>query len=221
MPKNNSRDRFLKKSEAKALLAEGAWHQDPEFSRTYCTGYTSDKGELLIMNHAGRSVLYASRDQLKKEMAAIEKGPRSTHILEGLLPQGPHFIEAVPSLVDELAKQLRIPREALDNSFDSLALVETALNKIRPRKRILEISNLFPGVIAYTGEVYRHLTNGHWHLNEVAGGIWEPYVHNEDESDYLCPFVEPYKDIAERRRGGVMLRPLVSASLRSFSRIVH
>ena len=208
------------KSEAKALLAEGHWTIDPEEQSTNCTGYVSDRGELLLFLKQGRSILYASRDELKQKLKET-KQPYSIHILEGLLPQGPHFIEAVPGLVDELAKQLRIAREALDNSFDSLALVEEALNKIRPRKRILEIPNLFPAVIAYTGEVYRHLTNGHWKLNEVAGGIWEPYVHNEDDSDYFCPFVEPYKDIAERRRGGVMLRPLVSASLQSFSRVVH
>ncbi|MBK9265487.1 MAG: hypothetical protein IPM54_37585 [Polyangiaceae bacterium] len=126
------------------------------------------------------------------------------------MPQGPHFIEAVPGLVDELAKQLKLPREALDNTRESLDVVEEALKKrIRPRSRILEIPNLFAAIVAYTGEVARHVTGGHWHLNEVHGGIWEPYVMYDNDSDYVNPFFEPYKSIVERRRGGLLLFALI------------
>lgn len=202
----------ITKSEAKQLLNEGTWKEDPEQDMIAWTGFVSDQGELLLLMPRGRSVLYASKKELEEKLEESRKQPAPTHILEGLLPQGPRFIEAIPELIDVLAQQLKIPREALDKSFDSLTLVEQALNKVRPRKKILEITNLFGGIIAYTGEVYRTMTGGEWRLNEVHGGIWEPYVH-ADDWEYLNPFLEPYKDIVERRRGGIMLKPLVSASL--------
>jgi hypothetical protein len=211
-PKGKPKAWLIKKSEAKAVLAEGKWIPDPEFSGTGCDAFVSDRGEVLLVIENSRSVLYESRQKLVERQEQIKKLPYSTHVLEGLLPQGPRFIEAIPELIDALAKQLKIPREALDKSFDSLTLVEQALSKIRPRQKILELPNLFAGIIAYTGEVYREMTGGEWRLNEVHGGIWEPYVHADDR-EYLNPFLEPYKDIVERRRGGIMLKPLVSASL--------
>ena len=202
----------ITKSEAKQILNEGTWQEVPEHTDIGWIGYVSERDELLLLMSHGRSVLHASRKELEKKLEEIRKQPYSTHVLEGLLPQGPRFIEAIPELIDVLAQQLKIPREALDKSFDSLTLVEQALNKVRPRKKILEVTNLFAGIIAYTGEVYRTMTGGEWRLNEVHGGIWEPYVH-ADDWEYLNPFLEPYKDIVERRRGGIMLKPLVSASL--------
>ena len=60
----------------------------------------------------------------------------------------------------------------------------------------------------YTGEVARKLTNGRWHLNPVHGGIWEPYILFDDY-DSMNPFFDPYRDIVERRRGGLGLVPIV------------
>lgn len=211
-PKGAPKGWSISKAEAKRLLAEEKWEQDPTDVSFAYTAYVSDLGELLLFMTHGRSVLYASRAEVIANEEKMSKLPQSIHVLEGLLPQGPQFIEAVPGLVDALAKQLKIPRESLDCSFGSLELVENALLKIRPRKRILEIPNLFAGIVAYTGEVMRKLSGGYWKLNEVPGGIWEPYVHT-DEHHYMNPFLDPYKDIAEVRRGGVMLRPLVVASL--------
>ena len=209
-PKGSPKGWSLKKSEAKALLAEGNWTPDPEFSDAICDAYVSDRGELLLFLHQTRSILYESRKALVEALAESAKRPPSQHVLEGLLPQGPHFIEAVPGLVDELAKQLKLPREALDNTRESLDVVEEALRKrIRPRSRILEIPNLFAAIVAYTGEVARHVTGGHWRLNEVHGGIWEPYIFFDNDSDYVNPFLEPYKSIVESKRGGLLLRVLI------------
>ncbi|MBK9266465.1 MAG: hypothetical protein IPM54_42590 [Polyangiaceae bacterium] len=183
---------------------------DPELSAIFNIAYVSDRGEVLLFQEHGGSALYESKQALVERLDSISKRPFSQHVLEGLLPQGPHFIEAVPGLVDELVKQLKLPREALDNTPESLDVVEEALKKrIRPRSRILEIPNLFAAIVAYTGEVARHVTGGHWHLNEVHGGIWEPYVMYDDDSDYVNPFLEPYKSIAERRRAGLLLRVLI------------
>jgi hypothetical protein len=208
-----AKGRFVKRSEAKALLAEGGWTRDPENDAPYgWDAYVSDRGELLLFMEHGRSVLYESRKARMERDAAIDRLPRSTHVLEGLLPQGPHFIEAVPSLIDELAGHLKIPRESLDGSFESLHAVDAALKKIRPRRRVLETPNFFAGIVAYTGEVLRKESGGFWKLIEVGGDIHEPYIFlDEREFIYINPFLEPYKLIYEQKRGA--LAGIVSGEL--------
>jgi hypothetical protein len=203
LPEDKSR--YIKRSDALALLAQGGWTRDSENDMSYVRdAYVSDRGELLFLMKHGRSIIYESRKAHMEWGEAFDKLPRSTHVLEGLLPQGPHFIEAVPSLVDELAGHLKLPREALDGSFESLHVVDEALKKIRPRRRILETPNFFAGIIAYTGEVLRKESGGFWKLIEVGGDIHEPYIFlDEREFIYINPFLEPYKAIAEHKRGGL------------------
>jgi hypothetical protein len=205
---------FIQKSEAKAVLAEGNWTPDPGFRSVGCDAYVSDREELLLFFSTGHSVLYASRKEFAGKMDEVRKGPWSTHVLEGLLPQGPHFIEAVPSLIDELVGHLKLPRESLDGSFESLHVVDVALKKIRPRQRILETPNFFAGIVAYTGEVLRKETGGIWKLNEVGGDIHEPYIHfGEQYRRSINPFLEPYKVIAEHKRGDLSLATIVAGLL--------
>ena len=206
----------VKKSEVKAVLAEGNWTLDPEFSSVGADAYVSDRGELLLVHSNSRSVLYASREELIKKEEESSKRPRSTHVLEGLLPQGPHFIEAVPALIDELAGHLKLPRESLDGSFESLHVVDAALKKVRPRKRILETPNFFAGIVAYTGEVMRKRTGGTWMLFEVAGDIHEPYIDVDfSKGLYLNTFLEASKVLHEQKRGGLSLAAIVSGELMS------
>jgi hypothetical protein len=204
LPEDKSR--YIKRSEAQALLAQGGWTRDPENDISYvCDAYVSDQGELLLLNKHGRSLIYKSRKALMEWEQAMDKLPRSTHVLEGLLPQGPHFIEAVPGLIDELAGHLKLPREALDGSFESMHVVDAAMKKIRPRRRVLETPNFFAGIVAYIGEVMRKESGGHWMLEEVAGGIHEPYIDIDlRQGIYLNPFLEPYKFIYEGKRGGLV-----------------
>src|SRR5262249_31564697 len=104
----------------------------------------------------------------------------------------------------------------LDLSFDSLDIVEEALKKIRPRRRILEIPNLFAAIVAYLGEVMRKETNGVWWLNDVGGGIFEPYVSlPEHRRYYMTPFVQPYMATHEHYRHGLGLKAVASAEIGS------
>ena len=201
----------VKKSEVEALLAEEKWTLDPEHSIPHHPAYVSDRGELLFVSASGKGLLYASRQELMEKSAARASEPQPQHVLEGNLPQGAHFIEAVPSLIDDLARTLEIPRESLDSSFDSLYLVEKALKKIRPKRRILEITNLFPGLVAYAGEVMRKATGGEWFLTEVGGSIYEPYVRYGPGGRYMDPWLELYKSITEP--GPIALHVLVSVEV--------
>lgn len=205
------------KAEVKALMAEGTWTRDPDNCDPYlCEAYVSERGEFLRVRPTGRGQLYASRQAFMAKLEELRNRPpeRYSHVLEGNLPQGPHFAEAVPSLIDELARTLKIPRESLDNSFDSLRLVDDALKKIRPKKRILEIPNLFPGLIAYAGEVMRKASGGEWWINEISettGPMYEPYVRYGPGGRYMNPWLEIYKSITEP--GRVFLTAIVSAEL--------
>lgn len=201
-PEDWAKGWLITRAEAKALLAEGNWTRDPENCDRFWEAYVSDRGELLRIRPRGRSTLYASRQELMEKLEEMRNRPPEpapSHMLEGNLPQGPHFVEAVPALIDDLARILNIPRESLDNSFNSLKLVDAALKKIRPKKRILEIPNLFPGLIAYTGEVMRKATGGEWWLSEVAGPIYEPYIRYGPGSRYMDAWGEMYKSITEPR----------------------
>jgi hypothetical protein len=201
----------LKESEAKTLLTAESWTPDPEHSGPLEDAYTNERGELLLHWKFKGGTLFASRKEYMADLAEFRKLPRSFHVLEGNLPQGPHFAEAVPALIDGLAQHLKIPREFLDNSFESLHLVDAALKKIRPKKRILEIPNLFPGLIAYTGEVMRKASGGEWWINEIDGPIYEPYVRYGPGGRYMNPWLELYKSITEP--GRVFLTSIVSAEL--------
>jgi hypothetical protein len=202
--------RFVKKSEAKQLLAQGGWTPDLEYTSTGIDGYVSERGELLLFMTRGQSVLYESRKAVFEYGKWVRTLP-STHVLEGLLPQGPHFIEAVPSLIDELAQHLKLPRESLDGTWETLRLIDAALKKIRPRRRIFETPNLFAGIVAYCGEVLRRHSGGSWVLHEVAGGIHEPYINTAHH--FLNPFLEPYKEILEYKRGGVSIAGVIAGEL--------
>lgn len=204
---------LITKAEAKAVLAEGNWARDPENCDQFWEAYVSDRGELLRLRPRGRSTLYASRQELMVKLEELRNRPPEHlhHVLEGNLPQGPHFAEAVPSLIDALAQHLEITRESLDSSFDSLHLIDAALKKIRPKKRILEIPNLFPGLIAYAGEVMRKASGGDWWINEIHGPIYEPYIRYGPGGRYMNPWLELYRSIVEPRR--LLLTSIVSAEL--------
>jgi len=210
----NPKGRFLKKSEAKRLLAQGGWTPDPENTSTGMIAHVSDQGELLFVIDHAPSVLYESRAEIMRLRAWNDTQPWGRHVLEGLLPQGAHFVEAVPSLIDGLAKRLGIPREALDGSWRSLHLVDDAINKkTRSRSYILKRPNYFAEIIAYCGEVLRKASGGEWVLNDLGNGTFEPLIIKGDRQ--MNPYIEAYKNIHERERGGISLAVYVSVELRS------
>jgi len=208
---------LLTKAEAKALLATENWTIDPE--TYYWDAYVSDKGELLFIKDRGRSQLYESRQALRDAYAENRADTRrSHHCLEGQIPQGPHFIEAVPALIDELAVFLKLPREKLDGTYESLEAVDAALKKVRPKRRILETPNFFAAIIAYTGEVMRKAVNGVWWLRPAEDGVYEPHVLLEEGKfkDDLNPFVYTYDMITEA--GPISLAVVVSVQVDHVSR---
>jgi len=206
----------LTKAEAKVLIEEENWKRDPEYDDYCWYAYVSDKGELLFLKDRGRSELYESRQALADTYEEIRARPtRSHHCLEGQIPQGPHFIEAVPALIDELAVFLKLPREKLDGTYESLEAVDAALKKVRPKRRILETPNFFAAIIAYTGEVMRKAVNGVWWLRPAEDGVYEPHVLLEEGKfkDDLNPFVYTYDMLTEPEP--ISLSAVVSAQLRA------
>jgi hypothetical protein len=66
----------------------------------------------------------------------------------------------VPELIDELSARLTLPPDALDRTVDSLALVDDAVRRLDPKKRMG--GDLFDSLVAYVGEVIRASTDGVW-----------------------------------------------------------
>lgn len=96
-PKGFPKSWLIKKSEAKAILAEGQWTLDPEHTGAGGGGFVSERGELLLFNLHGRSVLYESRQALEEYHASKAHLPWSQHVLEGMLPQGPRSLKRCPN----------------------------------------------------------------------------------------------------------------------------
>jgi len=208
---------YITEFKAKEMLAAGGWTRDPECDSVSHEAFTSGRGELLRLGDHGKSIFYESRQAYLEYRQAWERIPHGVHMLTGLLPQGPHFIEAIPSLIDELAKLLGLPREVLDASIESLHAVDEALKKVRPLKQIIYTPNFFAALIAYVGEVMRKQVDGYWRLREVPGGIYEPYIHVGPElHPHLDPFSEIYKALYDPTREGLSLAEFVPDEIISF-----
>jgi hypothetical protein len=91
------------------------------------------------------------------------------------LSHGQNFIAHVPTLIDELAQRLSLPRETLDKSSDSLKRID-AFIKNKGEEWILESGVLAP-LVAYVGEIIKQLINGEWQMRVLVDGkTWEPYI---------------------------------------------
>lgn len=198
------RSRKLTKDETEAMLASGDWEADREYwepGRHGMTGYKSAKNAGLLVTRSGqRAVLYESREEvlrISRETASMK--PR--HMLDDRMPEGATFVEQVPALVDELAEKLDIPRAALDASIESLAAVDAAVRKRRPR-RCLE-APIFSALVAYVGEVMRKHTGGRWELRP-SGDVHEPWI--VAGGAWLAPFAVVFRELAEPHAGGCSIQ---------------
>lgn len=95
--------------------------------------------------------------------------------LEGATPQGEDFLNAIPSLIQELPKLLGT-RLLLDGSFSSLENLDRA---VRHKGRYVCLKpKVFPALVAYFGEIIRKETNSRWEIRTTT--------------DFGDPFDEPW-----------------------------
>lgn len=94
------------------------------------------------------------------------------------------IINHVDSLVNELTDRLKIERNKLDKSYESLDLVSEECEKYG-LENIFE--NLYDNVVIYVGEVIKDRVNGHWAINETHSGGDYPFISIDLKSVQYMP----------------------------------
>lgn len=159
--------------------------------------------------------------ELLRSVESLRQQP-PMHALRGRLPQGHHFVEQVPELIDALAAKLNIPLQRLDKSEKSLEVLDQAIQH-RGQAECLEADTFAP-LVAYVGEVIRQAVNGAWEMrlaNSVGVGeiivkkvnghweeadltqgseqepeIWEPWIIDPQGHGYQ-PYIHVYGELCE------------------------
>ncbi len=186
---------FIPARKVQKLLAEQEWTPATELNKQFrYTYYQNADGKFLVIPgypgqripNQGAGILYDSKEQYLDLLK-----PR--HVLYKLLPQGKNFINEVPKLIDDLAVKLSISPEKLDGSEASLGKVEWAVKRLGKRN-CLE-PEIFPGLLAYIGEVNRQLTEAEWEMRlSNDGETWEPWLLTS-RGRYYEFFIELYKQL--------------------------
>jgi hypothetical protein len=171
---------LLSKKAIKELLQDPVWNEDESLSKSLGNNhivYAYPDGRILQRfpdNIGGQGRLYPNRAEFEKFLKMLEKA--SQHFLAERLPQGEHFIQEIPTLIDGLAKTFKLPRETLDNSIESLQKIDEGIRKYGKGKSLE--APVFPMLVAYAGEVVRQQTNGFWEMR-LSGQdhkTWEPWI---------------------------------------------
>jgi hypothetical protein len=196
----------LSKKQVKKILEEFQWTKDQELSQKLYYNifdvYVLENGKVLIVDtQTGTGREHDSKDELENRYNSLaqkaEQQKGNEHILAENFPYQENFIAAIPTLVDQLAERLSIPRKTLDNSLASLRNVDKAIKKIGQLECLKE--DIFPSLIAYVGEVIKQRTEGHWQMRSVSLRnitVWEPLVIGKDRKEYL-PFYIIYDQLYE------------------------
>jgi hypothetical protein len=145
--------------------------------------YTHDDGRFLIWyyHHDGATMYLPG----KRVPIPGEK----YNCLEDVSLIGEELIAAIPTLIQDLPRLLKIDPQILDKSVASLERIDRAIR--HKGKRNCLKPDIFPALIAYFGEVIRQATNGHWEIRSTT--------------DHGEPFDEPWIVVAN----GNCLRPHV------------
>jgi hypothetical protein len=189
--------------EAKALLATGGWRKDPEL--TMASGgdaFTSASGQSMVFlpGRMGADICDDRDAMLAYCLARRSEPPR--HLLQGLFPYGEAFPREVPRLIDHLASQTGLARSVLEPTEEGLKKVERAFRQKGGPRAFLD-EKRFPAVVAYVGEVLRHVSGGgEWRMKR-SGNQWEPWFIGPDGSRYPV-FILVHDGLNQGRAGAIL-----------------
>jgi hypothetical protein len=168
----------LSSIETNKLLTDPDWSENGEIFQhlKFAKGYVHKDGRVLKLFVSGNGNLYESVDDVYRDHMRFEMlRAASRHMLQDNFPYGDDFPQHVQELIDLLSTHLKIPREELNGSWESLTKLEKAVEKYGTRKS-LEFP-VFPGLLAYSGEIMLRETNGRWLMQlDERSGVWEPWV---------------------------------------------
>jgi hypothetical protein len=117
------------------------------------------------------------------------------HPLGTRFPNGDGFIDAVPSLIEELPSRLRLRPPVVDGSVDGLVRLDRAAQRIGGQA-CLDDPHILAPLVAYVGEVIRNVTGGDWAISTAFGQDWQPIIIGPDSRQY--PTFGIFKELLER-----------------------
>lgn len=208
MKRQQVQRKAVSKKEARGLLQQDSeWVKNDAYSKLFfALVFLHPDGRVLTTFPSGNGVMYSTREAFEIQAELIERtrGQKPQHILHDRLPGGEEFPQYAPHLVDNLATLLKIPGNELDNSLQSLDLVEHKIKHLG-RKRCLD-SPIFAALVAYIGEVIRRAVDGRWVmiLSNQDDSVWEPWIIDPQGrsansfSDLYDMLAEPSKPISIR-----------------------
>jgi hypothetical protein len=141
--------------------------------------YRCVNGKILAVSKSGTGNLYGSVNDWQTELEElVDLGKREpVHILYNQLPSQEQFIEEIPSLISNLARELEIVPSELDRTQESLLILDQAITR-KNRQSYIDSSSkkILGSLIAYIGEVIRVAINGEWQIRQNSESGWEPVI---------------------------------------------
>jgi hypothetical protein len=205
MSKSSSPKKLRGAKKIQDILCEPGWSISHEFTSEAKAVldivkeiHTNSDGRVLEVfdpeTQAGN--LYASIEEWASRLDQyihISNNPHPIHILHGKLIQGQAFIDEVPSLIQRLSGEFKINVSELNRSEASLELIDKGVRK-KGRKKCLN-AEIFPALVAYTGEVIRQAVQGRWEVRPTDDPeVWEPWIINDNGKTYP-PFITVYDEL--------------------------
>jgi len=142
--------------------------------------YQCANGEILAVSKDGTGKLYDSINDWQAGLdELIDLGNREpVHILYSQIPSQERFVEEIPSLISNLAKEFELGSSELDRTLGSLLILDRAIASKNRQDYIDDNSNrkILGSLIAYIGEVIKSAINGEWQTKQNSGWGWEPII---------------------------------------------
>ena len=189
----------LSESEIQELLAVETPVIDEELSQlTQLDAYQFGDGRILFL-FEGEPTTGALWDSRASVLHSLREGAAEPedHVLTGRFPAGQGFPERIPARLAKLADVLELADDDLDFSLGSLKTIDARLKeRCKPEDRLNGV--LFPGLVAYLGEVVRQRVNGTWEMRHAShADVWEPWIHSPDGREF-APFVCLYEQLTNQ-----------------------
>jgi hypothetical protein len=137
------------------------------------------------------------------------------HPLGARFPNGAGFIDAVPSLIEELPARLKLRPEAFDGSVDGLARLDRAAQRVGGQACLIDPNILAP-LVAYVGEVMRNVIGGDWVIATDLGQDWQPVIVGADGRRY--PTYSIFKELLESGSMYALVAVRTRCEMRGFVR---
>ncbi len=146
--------------------------------------YECSNGTVASINYEGKGKVYVDFEAWKSYLHEIIKTSQAQpiHISKQLIPEREKFLESIELFIDKLSSILDIDRSELNLSKHSLKLLSESVNS--KRESLKDNKYLFPGLIAYFGEVLKSEADGNWVISQEKDGEFEVLVEDKSGNRY-------------------------------------